>query len=36
VIASPALGARGWAELTKSKLYDAAFTHRFRRGTSTT
>ena len=31
VIASPTLGSRGWAELTKSKLYDAAFTHRFRR-----
>ncbi len=31
VIASPTLGARGWAELTKSKLYDASFTHRFRR-----
>ncbi len=31
IIASPTLGARGWAELTKSKLYDAGFTHRFRR-----
>ncbi|ABM97213.1 precorrin-4 C(11)-methyltransferase [Methylibium petroleiphilum] len=31
VIASPTLGARGWPELAKSKLYDAAFTHRFRR-----
>jgi precorrin-4/cobalt-precorrin-4 C11-methyltransferase len=31
VIASPALGARRWPELTKSKLYDARFTHRFRR-----
>ena len=32
IIASPALGARHWPELAKSKLYDAAFTHRFRRG----
>ena len=31
IIASPTLGARGWAELTKSKLYDPTFTHRFRR-----
>jgi len=31
IIASPALGARDWPELTKSKLYDARFTHRFRR-----
>lgn len=31
VIASPTLGARHWPELTKSKLYDASFTHRFRR-----
>lgn len=31
VIASPALGARGWAELPTSRLYDAAFTHKFRR-----
>lgn len=34
VIASPALGARGWPELAKSKLYDAAFTHRFRKATA--
>jgi len=34
VIASPTLGARGWAELAKSKLYDAAFTHRFRRAST--
>ena len=33
VIASPTLGARHWPELTKSKLYDASFTHRFRRAT---
>lgn len=32
IIASPALGARGWKELKKSKLYDAVFTHRHRRG----
>jgi precorrin-4/cobalt-precorrin-4 C11-methyltransferase len=31
IIASPALGARDWPELAKSKLYDARFTHRFRR-----
>lgn len=32
IIVSPALGARRWPTLKKSKLYDAAFTHRFRRG----
>ena len=32
IIVSPALGARTWPTLKKSKLYDAAFTHRFRRG----
>jgi precorrin-4/cobalt-precorrin-4 C11-methyltransferase len=32
IIASPTLGARHWATLAKSKLYDPAFTHRFRRG----
>ena len=32
IIVSPALGARGWKELKKSKLYDETFTHRFRRG----
>lgn len=32
IIVSPALGARDWKELKKSKLYDEAFTHRFRRG----
>ncbi len=31
VIASPTLGARHWTTLAKSKLYDASFTHRFRR-----
>jgi precorrin-4/cobalt-precorrin-4 C11-methyltransferase len=32
IIVSPALGARRWPELKKSKLYDAVFTHRFRKG----
>lgn len=31
IIASPTLGARDWDSLAKSKLYDASFTHRFRR-----
>lgn len=31
IIASPALGAGSWAESTPSKLYDPAFSHRFRR-----
>lgn len=31
IIASPTLGARQWDNLTTSKLYDASFTHRFRR-----
>ena len=31
IIASPTLGARQWTTLIKSKLYDASFTHRFRR-----
>ena len=31
IIVSPALGARQWPTLKKSRLYDAAFTHRFRR-----
>lgn len=31
VIASPTLGARRWPALTRSKLYDPAFSHRFRR-----
>ena len=34
IIASPTLGARQWTTLAKSKLYDATFTHRFRRGTT--
>ncbi|MDX8413554.1 MAG: precorrin-4 C(11)-methyltransferase [Mariprofundales bacterium] len=31
IIVSPTLGARDWSELKRSKLYDAEFTHRFRR-----
>ncbi len=31
IIASPTLGARNWPELKKSKLYDANFSHRFRK-----
>nr|VFK22416.1 MAG: precorrin-4 C11-methyltransferase [Candidatus Kentron sp. MB]VFK28773.1 MAG: precorrin-4 C11-methyltransferase [Candidatus Kentron sp. MB]VFK74089.1 MAG: precorrin-4 C11-methyltransferase [Candidatus Kentron sp. MB] len=30
IIASPTLGARDWPDLTKSRLYDAGFSHRFR------
>lgn len=32
IIASPTLGARHWPALATSKLYDATFTHRFRKG----
>lgn len=32
IIVSPTLGARTWPGIKKSKLYDPAFTHRFRRG----
>jgi precorrin-4/cobalt-precorrin-4 C11-methyltransferase len=35
IIASPTLGARHWKTLAKSKLYDASFTHRFRRASAT-
>jgi len=31
IIASPTIGSRDWSELKKSKLYDASFTHRFRK-----
>lgn len=31
ILASPTLGARQWDTLIKSKLYDASFTHRFRK-----
>jgi len=33
IIASPALGSRYWDEVKKSKLYDASFSHRFRKAT---
>ncbi|MDR2506693.1 MAG: precorrin-4 C(11)-methyltransferase [Candidatus Accumulibacter sp.] len=32
IVASPALGSSAWETLVRSKLYDPAFTHRFRRG----
>jgi precorrin-4/cobalt-precorrin-4 C11-methyltransferase len=32
IMVSPTLGARHWPALKKSKLYDASFTHRYRRG----
>ena len=35
IIASPTLGSRNWTELKKSKLYDASFTHRFRKAEKT-
>lgn len=31
IIVSPTLGAREWPEIAKSKLYDAEFSHRFRK-----
>lgn len=31
IIASPALGARRWQDVARSKLYDPEFSHRFRR-----
>lgn len=34
IIASPTLGARTWDNLVRSKLYDASFTHRFRRASA--
>jgi precorrin-4/cobalt-precorrin-4 C11-methyltransferase len=34
IIASPALGAADWPTLARSKLYDPAFTHRFRKATA--
>lgn len=36
IVISPTLGARHWDSLKKSKLYDAGFTHRFRRADSIT
>mgnify|MGYP000288822887 CR=1 FL=1 len=35
IVASPALGAADWPTLTRSKLYDPAFAHRFRKATET-
>ena len=34
VIVSPTLGSRHWPELTRSRLYDPSFTHRFRRASA--
>ncbi len=34
IIISPALGARNWPSIKKSKLYDAGFSHRFRKASS--
>lgn len=31
IIASPTIGSRDWTEIKKSKLYDASFSHRFRK-----
>ncbi|HMX13446.1 MAG TPA: precorrin-4 C(11)-methyltransferase, partial [Thauera aminoaromatica] len=31
ILASPALGARLWPDLARSKLYDPGFSHRFRK-----
>ena len=35
IIISPALGARQWSEIKKSKLYAADFSHRFRKAIKT-
>jgi precorrin-4/cobalt-precorrin-4 C11-methyltransferase len=35
IVASPTLGAADWPDLVRSKLYDPAFTHRFRKATET-
>ena len=35
IIISPAIGARQWTEIKKSKLYDAEFSHRFRKASKT-
>ncbi len=32
IVAGPTLGARHWPDLARTKLYDAAFTHRYRKG----
>lgn len=31
IIASPTIGSRQWTEIKKSKLYDASFSHRYRK-----
>ncbi|MCQ1551167.1 MAG: precorrin-4 C(11)-methyltransferase [Candidatus Accumulibacter phosphatis] len=36
IVASPTLGAADWPDLVRSKLYDPAFSHRFRKATETT
>ncbi|MDF9391530.1 precorrin-4 C(11)-methyltransferase [Methylococcus capsulatus] len=35
IIVSPALGARRWSDIRRSKLYDAGFSHRFRQADKT-
>ena len=35
IVASPTLGAADWPDLIRSKLYDPAFGHRFRKATET-
>ncbi len=35
IIASPTLGAHHWPDIARSKLYDPAFGHRFRRASAT-
>jgi len=36
IVASPTLGAADWEDLARSKLYDPAFTHRFRKASGET
>jgi len=36
IVASPTLGAADWPDLIRSKLYDPAFTHRFRKASAVT
>ena len=36
IVASPTLGAADWEDLARSKLYDPAFTHRFRKASNET
>lgn len=36
IVASPTLGAADWSDLIRSKLYDPAFTHRFRKASAVT